>query len=228
MPSRPASNPSKKPTTRAVVEREYGPFPDAPRVHGVTFDGESAWFAAGDRMQSFDPRTGVPGRSLPIAADAGTAFDGKHLFQIAAGQIQKIDPESGRVLSSMPAPGGVSNASGLTWAEGSLWVGQYSDRKILQIDPESGRVLRTVESDRFVTGVTFLDGELWHGTDENDIRELRHVDVNSGAVLSCLVMPEGVDFSGLEVASAADSGERTFLCGGGRSGKIRAVRRPRE
>lgn len=222
-----ASNANKKPATPAVVEREYGPFPNAPRVHGVSFDGESAWFAAGDRIQSFDPKTGVAGRSLPVAADAGTAFDGKHLFQIARGRIQKIDPESGKVLSSIAAPGGASNASGLTWAEGTLWVGHYGERKIQQIDPESGRVLRTIESDRFVTGVTFLDDELWHGTDEDAMRELRHVDLDSGAVLERVRLPDGADFSGLEVMGAAGSDERTFLCGGGRSGKIRSVRRPR-
>ncbi len=141
----------------------------------------------------------MAGRSLPVAADAGTAFDGKHLFQIARGRIQKIDPESGKVLSSIAAPGGASNASGLTWAEGTLWVGHYGERKIQQIDPESGRVLRTIESDRFVTGVTFLDDELWHGTDEDAMRELRHVDLDSGAVLERVRLPDGADFSGLEV-----------------------------
>ena len=47
--------------------------------------------------------------------------------------------------------------SGLTWAEGSLWVGQYRDRKIHLIDPQTGAILRTIESNRFVTGVTWVD-----------------------------------------------------------------------
>ena len=223
MPSR-ASRP--KPPQPAVIEREYGPYPDAPMVHGVTFDGESAWFAAGDRVQSFDPDTGQLGRAIPIAADAGSAFDGKHLFQIAAGRIQKIDARSGRVLSSIEAPGGARGASGLTWAEGTLWIGQYGERKILQIDPESGRTLRTIESDRFVTGITFVDDELWHGTLEGGESELRQLDRNSGEVLERLVFPEGMELSGLEADNSADAGP-TFLCGGAQSGKIRAVRRPR-
>ena len=223
MPSR-ASRP--KPPQPAVIEREYGPYPDAPMVHGVTFDGESAWFAAGDRVQSFDPDTGELGRAIPIAADAGSAFDGKHLFQIAAGRIQKIDARSGRVLSSIEAPGGARGASGLTWAEGTLWIGQYGERKILQIDPESGRTLRTIESDRFVTGITFVGDELWHGTLEGGESELRQLDRNSGEVLERLVFPEGMELSGLEADNSADDGP-TFLCGGAQSGKIRAVRRPR-
>ncbi len=226
MPSRAARNTPKLPTP-AVVEREYGPFPDAPRVHGVTFDGQAAWFAAGDRMQSFDPLSGVVGRSLPVAAQAGSAFDGKHLFQIAGGRIQKIDPEAGRVLSSIAAPGGASEASGLTWAEGTLWVGQYGDRKILQIDPESGRVLRCIESDRFVTGVTFVGDQLWHGTDENGESELRHVDPNSSEVLERLALPAGMGLSGLELGIADESAAPALLCGGSRSGKIRVIRPPR-
>ena len=96
-------------------------------------------------------------RSIDVAAHAGTAFDGEHLFQIAEDRIQKIDPKTGRVLATIPAPGGGGD-SGLTWAEGTLWVGQYRDRKIHQIDPQTGAILRTIESNRFVTGVTWVDG----------------------------------------------------------------------
>src|SRR5579871_484808 len=151
-------------TTKAEIVREYGPFPDAKQVGGVSFDGDRVWFAAGERLNAFDPGSGETVRSLDVAARAGTAFDGAHLFQIADGRIQKVDPETGRVLASIPAPGGDGGDSGLAWAEGALWVGQYRERKIHQVDPETGRVLRTIPSNRFVTGVTWVDGELWHGT----------------------------------------------------------------
>jgi hypothetical protein len=49
--------------------------------------------------------------------------------QLAEDRIQKIDPKTGRVLATIPAPGRGGD-SGLTWAEGTLWVGQYRDRKI--------------------------------------------------------------------------------------------------
>jgi glutamine cyclotransferase len=205
----------------AEIIREYGPFPGADRVHGVSFDGERVWFASGDKLNAFDPATGQPLRSIDVAAHAGTAFDGKHLFQIAEDRIQKIDPATGRVLSTIPAPGG-GRDSGLAWAEGTLWVGQYRDRKIHQIDPDTGEILRTIDSNRFVTGVTWLDGELWHATLEDEESELRHVDPRSGEVLEALQMPPGALISGLE-----SNGKDQFFCGGQKSGKIRAVRRPR-
>jgi glutamine cyclotransferase len=204
----------------AEIIREYGPFEDADHVHGVTYDGESVWFAAGDRLIAFDPASGKMLRSINVAADAGTAFDGRHLFQLAGGRIQKIDPKTGRVLATIPAPGG--GHSGLTWAEGTLWVGQYRDRKIHQIDPQTGAILRTVESNRFVTGVTWVDGELWHGTWEGDESDLRRVDPRTGEVLERIDMPPGVAVSGLE-----SDGRDLFFCGGGKSGKVRAVRRIR-
>ena len=136
----------------------------------MTFDGEHVWFAAGDTLQAFDPASGKTQRSLEVAAHAGTAFDGQHLFQLAEDRIDKIDPQTGRVLASIPAPGGGGD-SGLAWAEGTLWVGQYRDRKIHQIDPETGAILRTIESNRFVTGVTWVEGELWHATWEGDASE---------------------------------------------------------
>jgi glutamine cyclotransferase len=204
----------------AEILREYT-FPDVQHVHGVSYDGQQVWFAAGKALKSFDPASGKALRSFDVAAHAGTAFDGQHLFQIADDRIQKIDPATGQVLCTIPAPGG-GRDSGLAWAEGTLWVGQYRDRKIHQIDPQTGKILRTIESNRFVTGVTWVDGELWHGTLEGGESDLRRVDPETGKVLEKVDMPAGMHVSGLE----SDGGDR-FFCGGATSGKVRAIRRPR-
>jgi glutamine cyclotransferase len=204
----------------AEIIREYGPFPGIEKVNGVTYDGQHVWFASGDKLNALDPKTGEKVRAIDVAAHAGTAFDGRYLFQLSGDRIQKIEPHTGRVLSTIPAPGG--GGSGLAWAEGTLWMGQYRNRKIHQIDPDTGAVLRTIESNRFVTGVTWVDGELWHATLEGDESDLRHVDPQTGEVLETLEMPPGVGVSGLE----SDGGDR-FFCGGGSSGKVRAVRRSR-
>jgi glutamine cyclotransferase len=205
----------------AEILHEYGPFPGADNVHGVTFDGRHVWFASGDKLNAFDPASGKPVDSINVPAHAGTAFDGRHLFQIAEDRIQKIDPKTGRVLATIPAPGGGGD-SGLAWAEGTLWVGQHRGRKIHQIDPQTGAILRTIESNRVVTGVTWVDGELWHGTWEGDESDLRRIDPQTGEVLESVEMPAGAGVSGLE-----SNGGDGFFCGGGKSGKIRAVRRPR-
>lgn len=209
------------PARTAEVVREYGPFLGSERVHGVTHDGRRVWAATDEGIVAFDPDSGDITRTLKRAGDAGTAFDGKHLYQIAEARIDKIDPATGNVLASIPAPGGGAD-SGLTWAEGSLWVGQYRDRKIHQIDPATGSIRRTIESNRFVTGVTWVDGELWHGTWEGDESDIRRIDPQSGAVLERLDMPAGIGVSGLE-----SDGADLFYCGGGPSGKVRAVRRPK-
>src|SRR3989344_1019716 len=182
----------------AEVVREYGPFGGASTIHGVTHDGQCVWAATGEHLVGFDPASGATTRTLHVVCDAGT----------------------GGVVATTPARGG-GNDSGLTWAEGSLWVGQYRDRKIHQIDPATGAIRRTIESNRFVTGVTWVDGELWHGTWEGEESTLRHIDPTSGAVLQQLDMPQGVGVSGLE-----SDGAGLFYCGGGGSGKVRAVRRP--
>src|SRR5579871_2655549 len=207
--------------SKAEIVREYGPFVGVDRVHGVTYDGENIWFAAGDSLNALDPESGATLRSIDVAAHAGTAFDGKHLFQIAEDRIQKIDPKSGSVLATIPAPGGGGD-SGLAWAEGALWVGHYRERKIHQVDPNTGAVLRTIQSNRFVTGVTWVEGELWHGTWEGDESDVRRVDPRTGEVLERLEMPPGLHVSGLE----SDGGDQ-FFCGGGKSQKVRAVRRPK-
>jgi glutamine cyclotransferase len=204
----------------AEIIEEYGPFPGAERVNGVTYDGKHVWFASGDRLNAIDPADGKAFDSIDVPAHAGTAFDGEHLFQIAESRIQKIDPKSGRVVSTIPAPGNGGD-SGLAWAEGSLWVGEYRERKIHQIDPETGAVLRTIQSNRFVTGVTWVDGELWHATWEDEKSDLRHIDPDTGKTLERLDMPAGMGISGLE-----SDGHDRFFCGGGNSGKVRVVQRP--
>ncbi|HET9863152.1 MAG TPA: hypothetical protein VFP37_06895 [Steroidobacteraceae bacterium] len=205
--------------SNAKVLREYGPFPGSPQVHGVSYDGRQVWMALGDRLASLDPDTGELGGSFGIAAHAGTAFDGKHLYQINEARIHKLDATTGQVLASIPAPASGGD-SGLAWAEGSLWVGHYRERKIYEIDPQTGRILRTIESNRFVTGVTWVDGELWHGVWEGEQSELRQVDPASGKVLQTRELPAGVMVSGLE----SDGGDR-FFCGGGGSGRLRAITR---
>lgn len=210
-----------KPTVvKAEVVREYGPFEGIPQVHGVSWDGQHVWFAGGNQLHALHPGSGRLERALDVPAHAGTAFDGRHLFQIDNGQIRKVDPASGVVVATIPSPGGTD--SGLAWAEGTLWVGQYRERKIHQVDPETGRILRTIESNRFVTGVTWVDGELWHGTWEDDASDVRRIDPATGEVLERLEMPAGAGVSGLE----SDGADR-FFCGGGNSGKVRVVARRR-
>ena len=209
-----------KPSAAEII-REYGPFPGVERVNGVTYDGQHVWFASGEKLSALDPASGKAVRAIDVASHAGTAFDGRHLFQISEDRIHKIDPETGRVLATIPAPGGGGD-SGLAWAEGTLWVGHYRGHEIHQIDPESGAILRTIESTRFVTGVTWVDNELWHGTWEGDDSDLRRIDPKTGEVLEQLDMPPGTGVSGLE----SDGADR-FFCGGGSSGTVRAVRRPK-
>lgn len=203
----------------AEVVHEYGPFPGVEHVHGVTFDGQRIWAATGTKLIALDPDIGEPSGVLERSCDAGTAFDGTYLYQIVGDRIDKIDPSDNTVVKSIPAPGHGCN-SGLTWAEGSLWVGQYRDRRIQQIDPATGALIRTLESDRYVTGVTWVDGELWHGTWEDDESDIRRIDPETGTVLGRLEMPPGTVVSGLE-----SDGADLFYCGGGPAGKIRAVRR---
>jgi glutamine cyclotransferase len=205
----------------AELVREYGPFAAGETVHGVSYDGARVWFATGTKLRALDPESGEVTGALDAICDAGTAYDGTYLYQLGAGQIQKLDPHTGRVLKSFPSPGEGRDA-GLTWAEGTLWVAKYDSRKIHQIHPESGAVLRTLESNRFVTGVTWVDGELWHGTLEEGVSELRRIRPENGAVVQRLSMPQGAEVTGLE-----SDGDDLLYCGGGSSGTVRAVKRPR-
>ncbi len=208
-------------TSQAEIVQEYGPFPGVEAVHGVTYDGSRVWFAVGDSLKALDPASGKLVGALEIPCHAGSAFDGTHLFQIAESGIQKIDPKSGKVLATIPAPGNGGD-SGMAWAEGALWVGQYRERKIHKIDPETGAILRTIDCSRMVTGVTWVDGDLWHGTWEGEESDLRRIDPQTGQPLEILKLPDGTGLSGLE-----SDGANRFYCGGGKSGRIRVVKRPK-
>jgi streptogramin lyase len=215
----------------AIVERELR-VPGATQIHGVTCDGEAVWAVdgTGERLVRLDPESGRELRALGgFPMEAGTAFDGTHLWQVANGRLLAVDPATGRVVRELPAPNG-DDASGLSYAEGALWVGGYRGRTIQKVDPATGAVLRTLQSDRFVTGVSFVDGELWHGTGEpdrvgEDRSELRRIDPETGAPIERLRLPEGVGASGLE----ADRDGRLWFGkweGGRGTGTVAAVRKP--
>jgi hypothetical protein len=70
--------------------------------------------------------------------------------------------------------------------------------------------------------VSWVDGELWHGTAEGDVSDVRRIDPETGSVLESVEMPRGLVVSGLE-----SDGVNQFFCGGGRTGTVRVVRRPK-
>ena len=201
----------------AEIVREYGPavLGDV-KVNGVTFDGKLVWFASGAELVAFDPETQKVVRRLPVPADAGTAFDGRHLYQLTAGDILVVEPSDGRVVRKIPAPG-KGMASGMAWADGYLWVGEYRASKIHQVDAKTGEVVKTLSSDRFVTGVSCVDGALWHAvTDEKGPCELRRL-APDGAVVETLAVHAVKGIAGVE-----SDGKGAFWCGG--EGKLRLVR----
>ncbi len=201
----------------AEVIREYVPI-DESYVHGVTFDGKLVWFARDDELVAFDPGTEQIVRRLRVpSARAGTAFDGKHIYQLARGEILVVQPDDGTIVRRMPSPS-QGDDSGMAWADGYLWIGQHRQSKIHKVDAKTGEIVKTLTSDRFVTGVSCVDGVLWHGASgDGQPCELRRLAAD-GTVEESLALP--VDkISGLEA-----TGDGTFWCGG-EQGTLRRVRR---
>jgi hypothetical protein len=203
----------------AEVAREYVPFTDRGSVHGVTFDGELVWFARNDELVAFDPKTEKVVRQLPVpGACAGTAFDGEHLYQLAkGGEILVVERESGRVVRRLRAPTD-GNCSGMAWADGYLFIGQFRESRIHKVDAKTGEIKKTLSSDRFVTGVSCIDGALWHGVShDGKPSELRRLGAD-GAVEETLSVPvEGI--GGVERTKGGE-----FWCAG-EKGTLRLVRR---
>ncbi|WAS91125.1 glutamine cyclotransferase [Nannocystis punicea] len=201
----------------AEVLHEYVPL-DERQIHGVTFDGKSVWFARDDEVVAFDPNSGQVARRLPIpGADAGTAFDGQHLYQLAKGEILVIRPDDGQIVRRLPAPG-KGEDSGMAWADGYLWIGQCYGARIHKVDAATGEVVKTLTSDRFVTGVTVVDGQLWHGAAGDDKpSELRRLAAD-GTPEEVLAVPAAM------IAGVEADGHGRFWCAG-EQGKLRLVRR---
>jgi hypothetical protein len=200
------------------IAREYGPAVlGEGKVHGVTFDGKLVWLARGEQLVGFDPDAEAVARRLDVPAEAGTAFDGEHLYQLAQSEILVVRPSDGHIVRRMPAPG-KGGAAGMAWADGYLWVGEYRAAKIHQLDAKTGEVVKTLSSDRFVTGVSVVDGAVWHGvSDEKGPPELRRL-AEDGTVEEALVVHGATHIGGVE-----SDGKGAFWCGG-EGGTLRLVR----
>jgi outer membrane protein assembly factor BamB len=204
--------------SEAEVVREHVPFEDGKGLHGVTFDGKLVWFARNDELVAFDPETSKVVRTHHVpGADAGTAFDGKLIYQLAKGEIVVLEPETGRVVRKLPAPGKGAD-SGMAYADGYLWIGQGRGAKINKVDAKTGEVVKTLSSDRFVTGVSCVDGALWHGAAvDGKPTELRRL-ASDGSVEETLTVPVEL------IAGVEHAGNDSFWCAG-EKGKLRLVRR---
>jgi hypothetical protein len=197
-----------------VIARELEPIDGEP-IHGVTFDGTLVWFARSDELVAFDPASERVVRRLHVpGARAGTAFDGKHLYQLAGEQILVLEPSDGRVVRRLPAPNRGEN-SGMAWSDGFLWVGQYRAAKIHKLDAQTGELLKTLRSDRFVTGVSCVDGALWHAVSGDGECELRRLSPD-GTVEEAWV-------AAVPSISGMEGTREGFWCGG-EQGKLRLLR----
>jgi outer membrane protein assembly factor BamB len=203
--------------TKATIVKELVPIAGG-KIHGVTFDGKLVWYARDAEIVGFDPDTNEVVKRLAVPANAGTAFDGEHLYQIAGTDILVVDPSDGRVLRKLPTPSGKGDDSGMAYADGYLWIGQWRSSKIHQIDAKTGEIVKTLACDRFVTGVSCVDGAIWHGaSDDGKPSELRRLSAD-GEVEEILTFEEGVHVAGVE-----GDGKGGFWCGG-EGGKLRLVR----
>jgi hypothetical protein len=190
MSSRAAHDKQDKPEPRAPAEivREYGPFP-APTTWPASPTTASASGpppAPADRLRPRQRRAHahaglrrrrrhrlrrqapLPDRRVAHRQDRPRHRQGAGVDP-GARQRQRLGPDLGR---GQPVGGPVPRPQ------------DPPDR------PEDRRHQRTIESNRFVTGVTWVDGELWHGTWEGDESEMRRIDPQSGAVLERLEMPQ--------------------------------------
>lgn len=211
------SNSNSPRRSAAKVVREYVPI-DENKIHGVTFDGKLVWFARDGELVAFDPDAEKVIRRHEVKdAGAGTAFDGKHLYQLAKTEIVVVEPDTGRVVRRMPAPGKGDN-SGMAWADGFLWIGQFKNTQIHKVDARTGEVVKTLASDRFVTGVSCVDGALWHGAAyDGKPTELRKLAAD-GTVEEILEVPVA------GVAGVEADGRGGFWCAG-ENGRLRLVQK---
>jgi hypothetical protein len=134
------------------------------------------------------------------------------LFQLAEDRIQKID-QTGRVLATI---GARRRRDGPDVGGRDALGGTVRDRKIHQVDPDTGAILRTIESN---TSSPVSRGwtESWHATWEGDSLPRRSQTGGPG---------EHRHAARRRCLRARVDGDQ-FFTGGGRSGKVRAVRRPK-
>jgi sugar lactone lactonase YvrE len=111
----------------------------------------------------------------------------------------------------------------MAWADGYLWIGEYRASRIHQVDAKTGEIVKTLSSDRFVTGVSVVDGALWHGaSDDAGPPELRRL-APDGTIEEALTV-----LGAKHVAGVESDGKGAFWCGG-EGGTLRLVRaKPRK
>jgi hypothetical protein len=145
----------------------------------------------------------------------GVTHDGRHVWAAIGTRLVAFDPESGEPTRAL------DRACDAGTAFDGTYLYQIAEARIDKIDPATGQVAASIPAPGGGSDSGLAWAELWHGTWEGDESDIRRINPDTGAVLERLEMPSGTMVSGLE-----SDGADLFYCGGGSSGKVRAVRRP--
>ena len=146
----------------------------------------------------------------------GVTHDGTHVWAATGERLLGIEPGSGSIARTLAVACDAGSAFDGTW------LYQVAEARIDKIDPATGAVVASIPAPGHGgdSGLAWAEGSLWVGQYRE--RRIHRIDPATGAVLERLAMPPGIGVSGLE-----SDGGGLFYCGGGTSGKVRAVRRPK-
>lgn len=75
-----------------------------------------------------------------------------------SGTVALIDPSSRAIVSKLTVPG---EASGLLFADGSLWASVYNVDEVVRIDPAQAKIVRTVQAGIRPRDLAFANGSIW-------------------------------------------------------------------
>ena len=182
---------------------------------------EHVWFAAGDKLNALDPASGNTVRSIDVAAPC------RHRVRRPAPVPDRRRPHPqdrsahrprARAPSLPPAAAATRGWPGPKARSGSASTASARSTRSIPRPARSCAPSSPTASSPASRGSTASCGT----APGKATRANCALIPATGEVLERLEMPAGVGVSGLE----SDGGDR-FFCGGGPSGRLRTVRRPR-
>jgi hypothetical protein len=108
------------------------------------------------------------------------AWDGKYLWRskhAGAGDLVKISPETGEILTAFENPG-IAQDRGIAFDGHSLWVNDFTQKKVFEIDPSTGNISSSFAIPEMGSGSSGIawDGEYLYLINWLKLNELYKVD----------------------------------------------------
>lgn len=150
----------------------------------VGVDDEPTTPPSASAAPSDPPRVTIRAEAvIRVAGALLSVAEGDKVWVTSDEALVVIDPATNETRS-LPVPVPDGSWSGLSFAGGDIWIGNYREGVLFRVDPETGEILAEVEVGPEAVSITAVPGAIWVRTQGGVTWEAQRIDTATNEVVA--------------------------------------------